>query len=192
MIHAFTDGRDTLPHSGAGYLETVEGWCREAGAGAGRLRRRPLLRDGPRLALGPHAARVRPARRAATRRTARRAASEAVREAYERGETDEFIEPTLVGDEATIRPDATASCASTSAPTACARSCARWPSRASRRWTAAGARPSARLATMTEYEEGWPYPVAFPPARPATTLARVLAERGVASCTSPRPRSTRT
>ena len=33
VIHAFTDGRDTLPNSGAGYLDTVAGWCDEAGAG---------------------------------------------------------------------------------------------------------------------------------------------------------------
>jgi 2,3-bisphosphoglycerate-independent phosphoglycerate mutase len=31
---------------------------------------------------------------------------------------------------------------------------------------------------MTEYEEGWPYPVAFAPQRPATTLAAVIAARG--------------
>ena len=31
VLHAFTDGRDTLPQSGAGHLETVEGWCRGAG-----------------------------------------------------------------------------------------------------------------------------------------------------------------
>ena len=29
-----------------------------------------------------------------------------------------------------------------------------------------GAAPSSRYATMTEYEEGWPYPVAFPPQQP--------------------------
>ena len=29
---------------------------------------------------------------------------------------------------------------------------------------------------MTEYEEGWPYPVAFPPERPQTTLTKVIAE----------------
>jgi 2,3-bisphosphoglycerate-independent phosphoglycerate mutase len=33
-------------------------------------------------------------------------------------------------------------------------------------------------ATMTEYVEGWPYPVAFPPEHPATTLADLLAARG--------------
>ena len=52
-VHAFTDGRDTPPQSGAGYLADVE----ERLAGVGRVasRRRPLLRDGPRQALGPDA-----------------------------------------------------------------------------------------------------------------------------------------
>src|ERR1700722_7961202 len=31
---------------------------------------------------------------------------------------------------------------------------------------------------MTEYEEGWPYPVAFPPHHPSTTLSAVIAARG--------------
>ena len=31
---------------------------------------------------------------------------------------------------------------------------------------------------MTEYRKGWPYPVAFPEARPQTTLAEVIAESG--------------
>jgi 2,3-bisphosphoglycerate-independent phosphoglycerate mutase len=42
-----------------------------------------------------------------------------------------------------------------------------------------GAPVVGRYATMTEYEEGWPYPVAFPPERPATTLPVVLAARGM-------------
>jgi 2,3-bisphosphoglycerate-independent phosphoglycerate mutase len=36
----------------------------------------------------------------------------------------------------------------------------------------------SRLTTFTEYEEGWPYPVAFSPERPATTLSVVLAAAG--------------
>jgi 2,3-bisphosphoglycerate-independent phosphoglycerate mutase len=43
-----------------------------------------------------------------------------------------------------------------------------------------GAAPEVRLTTLTEYQEEFPYPVAFPPERPATTLAATLAERGVA------------
>jgi 2,3-bisphosphoglycerate-independent phosphoglycerate mutase len=33
FIHAFTDGRDTPPHSGLGYIEQVEARCRELGIG---------------------------------------------------------------------------------------------------------------------------------------------------------------
>ena len=105
VIHAFTDGRDTSPHGGADMLATVQAWMRRGGRRADRLRDRPLLRDGPRHALGPH----REGRQAAAwrgeaeheaddRRGGRKAA-------YERDETDEFITATKVGDEdATIRP----------------------------------------------------------------------------------------
>jgi 2,3-bisphosphoglycerate-independent phosphoglycerate mutase len=40
------------------------------------------------------------------------------------------------------------------------------------------AAPVARYATLTEYEEGWPYPVAFVPERPTTTLAATIAATG--------------
>jgi 2,3-bisphosphoglycerate-independent phosphoglycerate mutase len=36
----------------------------------------------------------------------------------------------------------------------------------------------ARYATLAEYEEGWPYPVAFSPERPSTTLAATIAQAG--------------
>ncbi len=41
-----------------------------------------------------------------------------------------------------------------------------------------GAETVRAYAMMTEYEEGWPYPIAFPPDRPETTLPAVLAEHG--------------
>ena len=31
---------------------------------------------------------------------------------------------------------------------------------------------------MTSYRDGWPYPVAFPPSEPETTLAEVISEHG--------------
>ena len=63
-IHAFTDGRDVSPHA------AVAGPRRAAG-GPDRDRRRPLLRDGPRPALGADRARARRdrRRRAATPRS---------------------------------------------------------------------------------------------------------------------------
>ena len=33
VLHCFTDGRDTSPTSGEGYLATLEDWCRRAGVG---------------------------------------------------------------------------------------------------------------------------------------------------------------
>src|SRR5204863_2022204 len=41
-----------------------------------------------------------------------------------------------------------------------------------------GAEPVCRYTTMTEYEEDWPYPIAFAPQRPRATLAGVIAGRG--------------
>ena len=38
--------------------------------------------------------------------------------------------------------------------------------------------PALDLTTMTEYRKGWPYPAAFPEARPQTTLAEVISEAG--------------
>jgi 2,3-bisphosphoglycerate-independent phosphoglycerate mutase len=41
-----------------------------------------------------------------------------------------------------------------------------------------GAAPVRNIATLTEYEEDWSYPVAFAPERPTVTLASVLAGAG--------------
>ena len=71
-IHAFTDGRDVSPHSAVARP-------RGAADGPDRDRRRPLLRDGPRQALGSHRARARRDREGrgrARRRPDRRGAGE--------------------------------------------------------------------------------------------------------------------
>jgi 2,3-bisphosphoglycerate-independent phosphoglycerate mutase len=181
VLHAFTDGRDTLPESGAGYLETVQGWMEDAGAGRiGSVVGRYWAMDRDRrwdriqraydlLVYG---------------RAEHKAASgaEAARDAYARGETDEFITPVVVGSDSgpdarirlgdsvfafNFRPDRM------------------------REITRALAEPGfdeidrggfgvvERYATMTQYEEDWPYPVAFAPAHPDMTLPHVLADQGV-------------
>ena len=180
VVHAFTDGRDTLPDSGAGFLEQVQRLVRE-GVRAPRargLRRRALLGDGPRQALGAHPEGLRHARRTAAPSTTPTAASRRSRAAYERGETRRVHRAARRSATRRASAPATRSSPSTSAPTACARSRARWPSRASTRSTAAASPPIERYATLTEYEEGWPYPVAFPPAHPETTLPHVIAAAG--------------
>jgi 2,3-bisphosphoglycerate-independent phosphoglycerate mutase len=160
VVHAFTDGRDTSPTSGAGFVAQVESW---PGARVGSVvgRYYGMDRDKRRE-------RTEKARRLLVEGEAEHHAErgeEAVRAAYERGETDEFIEPTTVGGEARIRPG-------DSVITFNFR-----PDRM-RQIVTALAPHAERLTTLTEYEEDWDYAVAFPPSRPGETLSRVIAERG--------------
>jgi 2,3-bisphosphoglycerate-independent phosphoglycerate mutase len=92
----------------------------------------------------------------------------AVRAAYERDETDEFIKPTLVGDEACIRPGDGVIFFNFR------------PDRARQLTEALSQKvPDLPITTLTEYREDWGHPVAFPQERPEVTLASTLAERGL-------------
>ena len=104
-------------------------------------------------------------------------------QAYERGETDEFIKPTLVGEEGRIRDgDARDLLQLPPRPRA--------PARRSQKLGEFDAACRARR-TLTEYQEDWDYPVAFPPARPDVTLASTLAERGERAAARGRDREVR-
>jgi 2,3-bisphosphoglycerate-independent phosphoglycerate mutase len=177
VVHAFTDGRDTLPHAGAGFLDTVEAWMAQAGVGrVGSVIGRYFAMDRDK-----RWDRVQRAYDLLVHGRAEHHAdsgAQAVRDAYERDETDEFVTPVQVGEEACIRagdsviglnfrPDRMREITRALADPA---------------FTdveRGGAAPVERYTMMTEYEEGWPYPIAFPPERPAITLPAVLARRGV-------------
>jgi 2,3-bisphosphoglycerate-independent phosphoglycerate mutase len=178
VLHAFTDGRDTLPKSGAGYLETVQGWMDDAGVGrigsvVGRYWAMDRDKRWDRIQraydLLVHG------------RAEQRAASgaEAAREAYERDETDEFITPVLVGEsESRIRPGDSVF-AFNFRPDRMRQITRALAEPGFDEIARGGAEAIERYACMTQYEEDWDYPVAFPPERPSVTLPRVLAERGV-------------
>jgi len=191
VLHAFTDGRDTLPQSGAGYLATVEGWLAESGGRVASISGRYYAMDRdrrwPRVKLAydaivhgiPAPLGRDPDDFSGVGLTTPPASSavDAVTAAYERGETDEFVRPTLVGDEGEIRdgdavlffnfrPDRT-------------RELTRALAEPDFAEFDRGEAPRVHYTTLTEYQEDWDYPVAFPPDRPKTTLASVLAERGV-------------
>src|SRR5829696_2828648 len=93
VVHAFTDGRDTNPDSGVRHVAEVESWggCRIATV-SGRYYAMDRDNRWDRTQLAYDAIVDGEAEFHAE------TAEEAVREAYERGETDEFIKPTLVGD----------------------------------------------------------------------------------------------
>jgi 2,3-bisphosphoglycerate-independent phosphoglycerate mutase len=172
VVHAFSDGRDTLPHAGAGFLAELDADPRaRVGSVVGRYwamdRDRRWERTQRAYDLLVHG------------RSPYQAVSgeQAVRDAYERGETDEFIEPTLVGEEARIRPGDSVLCFNFR-PDRMRQIVRALAEPGFVEFDRGGALPAERLATLTEYEEGWPYPVAFAPARPRTTLARVVALAG--------------
>jgi 2,3-bisphosphoglycerate-independent phosphoglycerate mutase len=172
VFHAFTDGRDTLPHGGQGYVHELERWLRQAGRIATvsgryyamdrdtRWERTKLAYDAIVHAKGLHAT----------------SAEEAIDASYKRDETDEFVKPTVIGDYDGVaagdvgifinfRPDR-----------------ARQMTRALAEpgfdeFSRVGG-PQLELTTMTVYRKGWPYPVAFPEARPETTLAETIAVAG--------------
>jgi 2,3-bisphosphoglycerate-independent phosphoglycerate mutase len=175
VVHAFTDGRDTLPEGGAGYLEQVQKWCEAAGARVGSVIGRYFAMDRDK--------RWERTQRAYDLLVHGRAdhhadsAVEAVRAAYERGETDEFIEPTTVGEEALIRPDDSV-IAFNFRPDRMREITQALANSGFGEVDRDGGGIVRRYTTLTEYEEGWPYPVAFAPERPKTTLPHVIARDG--------------
>ena len=172
VFHAFTDGRDTPPTGGRGYLEELERWLRLAGRTAtvgGRYYAMDRDNRWERIKLAYDAIAHGEGQRAAS-------ADEAIAGAYGRDETDEFVKPTVIGDYDGIaagdvgffinfRPDRARELTVAMADPDFDK------------FSRAGS-PAIDLTTMTEYHRGWPYPVAFPEARPDITLAEVISSEG--------------
>lgn len=177
VVHAFTDGRDTLPKAGAGFLGTVEGWMAEAGTGRiGSVIGRYFAMDRDK-----RWDRVQQAYDLLVHGIAAHHADsgvEAVEAAYARDETDEFVTATSVGADATIRPDRDAVIAFNFRPDRMREITLALADPSFSDVDRRGAPPVTRYCCMTEYNEDYTYPVAFPPARPDVTLASVLAADG--------------
>jgi 2,3-bisphosphoglycerate-independent phosphoglycerate mutase len=95
FVHAFTDGRDTPPTSGAGYLQQLEQKLRQYGAG------RIATVTGRYYAMDRDNRweRIERAYRAIVHGEAAHCATnpaEALRQSYEHGITDEFVEPVVI------------------------------------------------------------------------------------------------
>jgi 2,3-bisphosphoglycerate-independent phosphoglycerate mutase len=177
VLHVFTDGRDTSPDSGAGYIGEVEGWLREIGnarvatvSGRYYAMDRDKRWDRTKLAWDAivHGESEPPPADSG---------EAAVSAAYERDETDEFIKPTLVGEEGRIR-DGDAVLFFNFRPDR-ARQLTRALGEPDFDEFDRGEAPEVLLTTLTQYQEEWTYPVAFSPTEPDTTLAKTLAERGL-------------
>ena len=178
VLHALTDGRDTLPTSAPGYVAQAEAWLAEA---SGRGVPARVASVG-----GRYWGMDRDSRWDRTKRAydaiahaeglAAESAQDAIRLAYGRDETDEFIQPTIVGEPRPLldgdsvvtfnfRPDRMRQIVRALGEPGFADFDRR-------------GFPVVHLTTMTRYQEDWDYQVAFPEARPEVTLAKVLADRG--------------
>ena len=176
VTHAFTDGRDTDPYAGEECLTRLASVVDDYGTGdvatvSGRYY--AMDRD-------HNWERTERAYDAIVRREAPHEADtavEAVTDSYDRGDTDEFVEPTLVrggpalsaGDAVlffNFRPDR-------------ARQLVRLLADVDPVWPFDTDPPDVRVVTMTEYDATFDLPVAFPPEEPQRTLGDALAEAGL-------------
>ena len=174
--HAFTDGRDTAPEIADRFLAEVEAKADERGTGhvatvTGRYH--AMDRD-------ENWARTRKAYDAIVERKAPHEAEtavEAATEAHARGETDEFIEPTLVDDEPALADGDAVIFFNFRADRA--RQLVRLLTGTRPEWAFDLDRPEIRMTTATEYDETFDFPVAFPPEIPENTIGEVVAEAGL-------------
>ncbi len=178
VVHAFLDGRDTPPRSAKGYLATIQEAMDRLGVGrygvvSGRYyamdrdtrwERVKLAYDALVHAHGFFAA----------------DAQAAVDAAYARGESDEFVRPTVVAPEHDSRVRDGDVCVFFNFRPDRARELTRAITERGFGEFDRGPRPPAvDFVTMTQYKKEFPLPVAFPPEHPEHVLADVLAEHGL-------------
>jgi len=158
LVHAVTDGRDTPPRSGIGYLETLERDI--ANAGVGRIA----------TVVGRYWAMDRDNRWDRVQRAYRLflegeglvvpTAVDAARRSYEKDVGDEFLEPTVVGEPAVMRDGDALLCFNFRADRM-RQICAALSFDAFDGFER-GRRAKLHLATMTQYRAEYPFPVAYP------------------------------
>ncbi len=177
VIHMITDGRDTSPRSALTYLDKLEKAFADIGVGSiatvsGRYHTMDRAGNWDRTEIAWQSIVMGKGIQANTAR-------EAISQAYQRGETDEFIQPTIIGDPNTsqvkddeplllynFRSDRVRQLSSALAMDQF-EEFDRNP---------AGTR---QIVTMTEYSEDFPFPVLFPSIKPEKVLSEVVAEHGL-------------
>jgi len=180
FVHVLTDGRDTAPNGGAGYLRELEAVLKKTGVGrvasvAGRYyamdrdkrwERTKLGYDAIVLGQGPTST----------------SAAEVIDKAYAAKVTDEFIVPTVI-----VGEDGKAV-----GPVADGDSVLFFNFRPDRMRQIVralmfdefdgfdrGQRPRVKSATFAEYDATFPFPIVFPPERATGYIAEVLEAHGL-------------
>ncbi|WP_254831641.1 2,3-bisphosphoglycerate-independent phosphoglycerate mutase [Haloglomus salinum] len=176
VTHAFTDGRDTAPTSGAGFLEEFAAVAEEYGTGhvatvTGRYYAMDRDQNWERTKRAFDAIVDREAPHEAA------SAVEAVERSYARDTTDEYVEPTLVDDAPALSDGDAVVFFNFRADRA--RQLVRMLADIRPEWDLDTSPPDTRVVTMTEYDATFDLPVAYPPNQPADVLGEVLADAGL-------------
>ncbi|MCQ4332253.1 2,3-bisphosphoglycerate-independent phosphoglycerate mutase [Natronomonas sp. F2-12] len=179
VTHAFTDGRDTAPKSGSEFLADLEATAETNGTG------RVATVCGRYYAMDrdENWGRTKRAYDAIVDRTAPHEADSAVtavETAYERGETDEYVEPTLVdgGDDERALSDGDGVVFFNFRADR-ARQLVRMLADIDPEWGFETTPHEIELVTMTEYDGRFDLPVAYPPTEPERTLGEAVSEAGL-------------
>lgn len=180
FVHAFTDGRDVPPTSGYEYISGLEEVLAAGDLGriasvSGRYFAMDRDRRWDRTQKAYEAVALGQGLKAAS-------ASQAVRAAYDRGETDEFITPTVIVDAAgaplaTLREGDAVIFANFRADRARQLTRALIEPGFAEFERASGHIP-VELATMTRYDETFDVPFAFEPQNMANLLGEIVARQG--------------
>ncbi|AKH98397.1 2,3-bisphosphoglycerate-independent phosphoglycerate mutase [Halanaeroarchaeum sulfurireducens] len=175
VTHAFTDGRDTSPTGGESYLGELAAVAERHGTGhvatvSGRYYAMDRDENWERTKRAYDAIVNREADHRAP------SAVDAVTASYDRGDTDEFVEPTLVAERPALADGDAAFLINFRADRV--RQLVRMLADVEPDWEFETTPPDSHLATMTEYDQTYQFPVAFPPIDPTDTLGSVLAEAG--------------
>ncbi|CAB1129971.1 phosphoglycerate mutase [Candidatus Hydrogenisulfobacillus filiaventi] len=177
VVHAFTDGRDTAPRAALDFLSRVEA----ALAAAGRGRIATVAGRYYAMDRAGHYERTRQAWEALVRGRGATAptTAEAVRQGYARGEGDEFLTPTVVGDPVAARIAPGEPVLFFNFRSDRMRQLAAAVGLADFSGFDRGGEGPRPVTCMTEYDARFPFPVLFPPEVPEAVLAQVLAEAGL-------------
>ncbi|MFP4529999.1 MAG: 2,3-bisphosphoglycerate-independent phosphoglycerate mutase [Halodesulfurarchaeum sp.] len=171
VTHAFTDGRDTDPNAGREFVAELESAVERIGTGTvATVSGRYYAMD--RDANWERTRQVFDA--IANREASHRAASAvaAVEASYDRGDTDEFVEPTLIDGGPALEDGDSVVFGNFRADRA--RQLTRMLADIDPVWPGSTDPPDVALATMTEYDRTFDLPVLLEPNEPTVTLGSVL------------------
>jgi 2,3-bisphosphoglycerate-independent phosphoglycerate mutase len=179
FVHVITDGRDTSPNGGRGYVRDLEAVCAETGAKVASVSGRYYAMDRDK-----RWERVKLAYDAIVSGTAPfgSSATTVIEESYSKNVTDEFILPATIVDAA----------GQPVGPMADGDQVIFFNFRADRARQIirallsdgfdgfpTGTRPKVDLTTFTEYDATYPYPIAFPPQAATQYFGEVLQAHGL-------------